>query len=99
MPIYPGVIGLAFRASFLTADGEPYDLRDAISVTLLFRGPKSVEEFVKTPTIADDGTYAEYLTVEGDIDRDGKWKVQGLATDAEGRWPTDVHTFQVDPNI
>ncbi len=97
--IQVGSVGLVFRATFLDQDGAPLDLSEAESVTFYFTKPKHLATLEKSATVAGDGTdgQAQYVAVAGDIDRDGRWRVSGVARMNNGDvWPTDAHYFTVN---
>ena len=86
-----GAIGFPIYINFKKEDGTAFPLSGA-TCTLLLR-KFSGETATKTLTILDEASgTTKYLTVSGDIDEVGEWRVQGRAVVSGGSgfdWPSE----------
>lgn len=80
---------------------RPLDLGGITVMDFLFEAPSGTT-FSRTAVIANppgtDGTI-QYTIADGDIEEEGRWKIQGRVQDLEGLWHTDVLEFFVGDNI
>ncbi len=104
--IHVNDVDLSFRLTFKDDDEEVIDISDA-SIKIVFEKP--LTEGQETPDVVEfdgefytDGTdgIAEYITEDGDLDRTGKWSVQGVAY-FPGDKPlhSNIHKFKVFRNL
>ena len=98
-----GDVGTKFITTIVDQDGDVIDLSGAITKELLFKKPKSKGTLVKTAVfpLNGDGTDGkiQYISVVGDLDTSGDWKIQGYAETPDGNWSTEQEVFTVDANI
>ena len=75
--VHVGDIGTIFRATMY--DGSTVlDISGASTLQLIFAKPDGTT-LTKTAVLTNDGTdgIMEYITVDGDLDTKGDWKIQG----------------------
>ena len=55
----------------------------------------------KAGSFTTDGTdgQLEYVTISGDLDQIGCWKIQAHVVTSSGEWKSDIGTFEVHKNI
>jgi hypothetical protein len=55
----------------------------------------------KTASFTSDGTDGkiQYITVEGDLDEIGTWRLQSKITFPTASWSTEIGTFKVYENL
>ncbi len=103
-----GEHGKKIRCLTLADGNTGYDMSDSTELTLVFTKPdgstltKTTATGVTAPAVAIESilasTYFEYTTIEGDIDQDGEWSVQGKYEDATPKcFISGTDTFTVDP--
>lgn len=99
-PLRVGDVGATLRLTFLDQDGTPINLAAASTKQIKLRSPAGVAK-TKTATLAGDGTdgVVQYLTVAGDIDEAGVWRIQGYAVTSAWTGHTSVSTFEVEDNL
>jgi hypothetical protein len=97
-------IGSIFRTS-ITEDGQPVDLTTATVMKIKFeKKNRETFEVDAVLTLDEDSNPVpgkmEYITVDGDLDIKGKWKVQGYV-ELAGGWKghSAIGTFIVSSNI
>jgi hypothetical protein len=97
--IHVNDVGTTFQLTFKD-DGSIVDVSSASAVEVLLMGPDDTA-VTKTATLVSDGTdgKVKYVTVSGDIDTAGTWKIQGKVTFATNIYNSDVHTFTVYKNL
>ena len=97
MPIFTGTVGFVFRATVKDDTGAIVDLSAASELAFAFRQPNMVgaERRIATPTTDGTDGRMQYTTEAGDLDRDGRWKVQGFARIGGVVVPTSIHSFTV----
>lgn len=93
-------VGTAFRVTVKDEDGEIVDLSSASVMQLWFRKPDGTVA-VQTAFLLNDGTdgIMEYVTVEGDLDLPGKWRVQGYVEVGPSKIHSDIHRFKLWANV
>ncbi len=92
-------IGTSFRVTVY--DGNVIvDIASASTMTLNFFKPDKTT-LSKTAVHFTDGTdgILEYITISGDLDQAGKWKIQAVVTLPTGTWSSDITKFTVYANI
>lgn len=95
-----GDVGTAFRATVKDQDESVVDLSAATLLELIFRKP-SQEVVTKTASLYTDGSDGkmQYVTVTGDLDLPGLWRVQARVTVGGASWSTSIETFRVHKNL
>jgi len=81
---------------------KPLPLTDVVASLFLFRPPTdpvfvAVAEIASPPDGLDGKLF--YVWLDGDVEEEGEWEVQGLVEDADGEWHTDIELFEVGANI
>tara|TARA_R110000744_G_scaffold189520_1_gene308629 strand:- start:875 stop:1186 length:312 start_codon:yes stop_codon:yes gene_type:complete len=97
--IHVNDIGTTFQLTFKD-DGSVVDISAASTVTIILQGSDD-QSLSKTGVLVGDGTdgKAKYITVSGDLDMPGTWKLQGKLVFASTTYYSDVHTFMVHKNL
>lgn len=98
--IHKGDVGTVFRATIRDESGEIVNLSGATTIELEFRKPNGVI-LVKTASFATDGTDGkiQYISQIDDLDRVGRWTVQGYVEALGGSWHSDKYIFEVLSNL
>ena len=93
-------IGTEFRATLKDQDGVVVDISTASTRTMKFRKPTGVT-VTKTAALFGTGTDGKmkYLSITGDLDVLGEWRVQGFVAIGAGSWHTDEYRFTVHPTL
>lgn len=93
-------IGTVFKATIKDEDGVVVDVSAASTMELVYRKPDGTA-VVQTAVHTTDGTdgVIQYTTVDGDMDTEGEWRVQGFVVIATSEFHSDVHRFRVYPNL
>ena len=95
--------GTDFELAVLSrSNNKPLPLAGTLIRLFLFQ-PPTVEAFMReaellTPPTGADGKLV-YTFEDGDITEAGTWYVQALIQDDDGRWHTDIESFEVGANI
>lgn len=92
-------IGTVFELTI--KDGSSVvDVSSATTKQISFEKPDGVVED-HAASFTTDGTDGKirYATIAGDLDTDGKWKIQGKIILPSGAWHTGVDSFQVHLNL
>lgn len=94
--IYLGDVGTSFEFTILDQEGNVVPLTGTGTFKLRFKRPRG-ERLEVPATLVTDGTDGRirYVTVAGDIDEAGKWKVQSFVQTSQGAWSSNVHEFFV----
>ena len=84
----------------VTDDGSAVDISSASSLTILLKQPDRdvLEKSAILNTDGEDGKMY-YLTVLGDLDKAGTYKIQGKVVIAAGTFYTSISTFKVHCNL
>jgi hypothetical protein len=91
-------IGTVFTITLI--DGtSTVGISTATTKTIIFGKPDGTS-VSQAGTFTTDGTDGKmfYVTVDGDLDQCGWWKIQALITDS-GTWKSDIGNFEVHKNI
>lgn len=98
--IHVGDIGTAFRLNLLDDCLTAVDLTSYISLEVYFQKPDGT---VLTKTGIPFGPPAngvvQYLTISGDLDTAGTWKIQAKVVLPGGTWSSSVEKFKVYTNL
>lgn len=93
--VHLGDIGTSFRATVMDQDGTVVDISSATRTMKFLKPDRTVIE--KPAALVTDGTdgQMEYVTVSGDLDMRGTWRMQGKVVIGAGTWHTDEYLFEV----
>jgi hypothetical protein len=93
-------IGTQIRVLVADSDDVTLDISNATDLKVIFKKPSgSVIE--RTASFYTDGTdgILKYVTVDGDLDEIGSWKIQVEITAPNGTWKTNFKGFRVYRNL
>ena len=93
-------IGVGFKPRIME-DGVAVDVSAATTKQIKFKRPDGTS-FTKTASFLTDGTDGRllYVTVNGDLNMAGNWKLQGYVAGVGGfTGHSDEYTFHVAGNI
>ena len=98
--IHKGDIGTRFKCKIVDQDKKVIDLSGASVREILFKKPDAAT-LVKQAALSGDGAdgYIEYISIAGDLNVVGDWKIQAYVKTPEGEWSTDLEVFKVSTNI
>jgi hypothetical protein len=84
----------------LTDDSVAVDISSATGLTIYIRQPDGTV-LTRSGTLNGDGTDGKmyYLTVAGDLDTAGHYKIQGGVTLSSGSFYTSISAFKVHRNL
>jgi hypothetical protein len=92
-----GDVGTAFEVSVTNQDGSAFDLATATALHVAFRKPDGAS--ASRAATSPSAGVVRYVTVAGDLDQPGRWKVQAHVVTTAGDWHTSVGVFKVKPNL
>lgn len=97
--IHVGDVGTMFIAT-LVEDGVALDISAATTLEVVFAKPDGTAA-TRTAVFYSDGTDGKirYATITGDLDQDGKWKVQAYVEMPSWSGHSDIATFRVYSNL
>ena len=80
--------------------GSAIDISSASSIQMIIRKPDQTR-LTKTATFVTDGTdgQVQYVSIAGDFDQAGNYKIQGLVVDGGATYYSSISTFKVYCNI
>jgi hypothetical protein len=92
--------GTDFQVTIKDCNGSALDISDATTTTIIFKKPSGTN-LTKTASFVTDGTdgLLRYVSVDGDIDEIGTWKIQASVTTPAGTWTSSFESFKVYRNI
>ena len=81
-------------------DGEIVDISQASALHVFIKKPDA-QTYTKTGIILNDGTDGKmrYVSVAGDFNAAGNYKIQGKVTLTSGLYYTSISTFKVYCNL
>jgi len=84
----------------VTDDGSVVDISSASSLEIFIKKPAGTT-LNRTGVLETDGTDGKmyYITVAGDLDAAGNYKIQGRVTVTAGSFYTSLATFKVHCNL
>jgi len=97
--VHKNDIGTIFRVT--VKDGSSaVDLSGATALNFLFKRPNGTS-IQRTAVYYTDGTdgIIQYVTVSGDLNQDGRWRLQAHVTLVAGSWYSDIYEFDVHKNV
>lgn len=97
--IHEGDIGTKLLIT-VTDDGQVVDISSAISLSIFIKKPNGTI-LTRVGTLETDGTDGKmyYITVSGDLDKAGSYKIQGQVVLPSGSYYTSTATFKVHCNL
>ena len=97
--IHEGDIGTKLLIT-VTDDGSVVDISSASSLSIYIKKPDGTI-LTRTGVLETDGTDGKmyYITVAGDLDKAGNYKIQGRVVLASGSYYTSTATFKVHCNL
>lgn len=97
--IHEGDIGTKLLIT-VTDDGSIVDISSASSLSIYIRKPSGTI-LTRTGVLETDGTDGKmyYITVAGDLDVAGSYKIQGKVVLPAGSYYTSTATFKVHCNL
>lgn len=97
--IHEDDIGTKLLATIID-DNEVVNISSSSSLTLLIKKPNG-SILTRPATLETDGTDGKiyYITVAGDLDEAGIYKIQGLVVLPNGSFYTSIVTFKVHCNL
>jgi hypothetical protein len=97
--IHVGDIGTTLIGTF-SDSGTAVDISTASSIEMIIKKPDQTK-LTKTATFVTDGTdgKVQYITIAGDIDQAGNYKIQGKVVYGGATYYSSISTFKVYCNI
>lgn len=97
--VHVGDYGTVITLTFYD-DTTLVDISGATTKTVYLKKPNG-SVLTKTGVFVTDGSDGKlkYTLVDGDIDMDGLWKIQGYIATASGQWYSDEKDMEVHPNL
>ena len=97
--IHVGDVGTVFRIT-LADCGDPVDVSQATASTITFKKPDETL-VTQTASFTTDGTdgQVQYVTITGDLDLPGTWRIQAAITLPDGFWRSNISKFKVYANL
>ncbi len=91
--------GTSFRI-LVQEDNADVDISGATSMTIFLKKPSGTT-LTRSGSFVTDGTDSlmHYISVSGDIDEIGTWKLQGRVVLPQGTFKTEFKSFKVNRNI
>lgn len=98
--IHVGDVGVTLRATLVDPNDVVINLSTTTSKTIVLRKPNG-SLLTKTAGFTTDGTdgQIEYVTIAGDLDGSGEWRIQGHVAFVTGDFHSDVEIFTVLGNL
>jgi len=95
-----GDIGVIIERTIKDQDGNIVDVSAASTKEIIFVKPNNAK-LTKAAAFSTNGTDGKikYVTVSGDLDGVGDWKIQGRVILAAGEWRTDIAVRHVYENL
>lgn len=93
--------GSVLHVQFLE-DGLPYSVKDATTVSLLFRHISENTATIKSAILETDGSdgKVKYVFTAADLAKEGEWKVQGFARfSPTAQIYSSIAFYTVGPNL
>lgn len=97
--IHEGDIGTKLLIT-VTDDGQIVDISSATSLSIFIKKPDGTI-LTRVGVLETDGTDGKmyYITVSGDLDKAGSYKIQGQVVLLSGSYYTSTATFKVHCNL
>jgi hypothetical protein len=97
--IHVGNVGTSFRANARDQDGNIIPVGTGDDLRILFLKPDGSTVIQTAVVFYGPSGMFEYVSVSGDLDQSGSWKVQGYVSQSGARLYGDEIKFKVFPNI
>ena len=93
-------IGTDFQVTITDCNGSALDISDATTKNIIFKKPSGTV-LTKTALFVNDGSdgLLRYISVSGDINELGTWKIQADVTTPDGVWRSNFESFKVYRNL
>ncbi len=93
-------VGTNFIGTVYDEQSQVQDISESYSMQMVFRRPDGTS-ITKTAVFLTDGTDGKMkcTTVIGDINQIGRWQVQGVVTNSNGVFYSDISKFKVSGNL
>lgn len=93
-------VGTAMEVTIVDQDSAVVNISSATVREIVFKKPDGTS-VTKTGVVVTDGTDGkmQHITVAGDLDVAGTWRIQGFVTIGSGSWSSDVDSFVVRGNL
>lgn len=97
--IHVGDIGTILRVT-ITDDDTAVDISTATTKTIFLKKPDDTK-LTKTAVFYSDGSdgIIQYVTIDGDLDAAGWWKIQAYVKMGTNEWYTNWEAFEVHDNL
>ncbi len=97
--VFVGDIGTSFRAT-IKEDDTAVDISTATTKQLIFEKPDGTI-ITRTASFVTDGTdgVIEYLSIAGDLDIGGDWRIQAYIIMSGWTGRTDIVEFKIYDNL
>lgn len=94
-------IGTTFEMTVRDENRSIVDLSLASAFVIQFARPDGTKPAPKTGTLSTDGKdgKVQYITVDGDLNKTGNWKVQAKVIIGAASYSSDIHDFEVHKNL
>ena len=98
--IHVGDVGTKFRLVIVDKNLNPIDISSATVKKIYFKKGNG-SKLAKTGSFLTNGKdgIIEYIAIANDIDIPGRWQMQGRVEMPDGKYYSEIVTFQVNSNI
>lgn len=98
--IHVGAVGLVFEITVMQ-NCTAVDISTATTMQIYFLKNDGVTVLTKTAVFTTDGSDGKmkYVTIAGDLDQVGDWKIQGNIITPTWATPTSIGEFEVEKNL
>ena len=98
--IHASDIGTVFSVTVKDSDGNAIDISSVVMKNFYFLKP-SDSVLTKVAAFGTDGTdgVLQYTTIAGDINEDGRWRLQAHISDASSDLHTNIIEFDIYGNL
>jgi len=93
-------VGTKMTVTILDENNAAVDISTVTTKEIWLRKPNG-EVITKTASFDTDGTDGKlkYITIEGDVEIAGTWKLQGYIEGSTVKWHSTIEEFDVDGNL
>lgn len=94
-------IGTIFEITLYDCDIILPDLSEATKMVIKFQKPDkrtTIDQIASFKSDGNDGII-QYITIDGDLDEIGNWKIQAYIETPSGSWSSDIAKFKVHSNL
>jgi hypothetical protein len=95
-----GTIILTTITDCVSGTSSPIDISACVSTFLVLKSPSGTS-YTKSAVFNTDGTDGKikYVTVDGDLNQTGTWRIQAVVNFATSSFRSNVKTFKVYENL